>query len=241
MRRCRGDFGGQPMGGSNRADGAEGRTEKVDAIDSSPDRSGRRSVGEDSGFEAGATGSSDRHSQGRSDEDRRASPADVASRWLADAGGVSAFAGQQQHFDGVGTTQHDFGTSAVERAEASPAIESIPTIAARANQGSRRWWKTPFMPVPGSDVPNVSPSPRIIGGRGIKTSWILPRVGSGRRAGRARPAPRRPQFDLPRPLLPPQRRLPIDIGTSTRPPNDPKSTEPAVEAYSGGSVAIASA
>ncbi len=37
--------------------------------------------------------------------------------------------------------QQDFEPSAdpfTERADASPAIESIPTIAARANQGSRR-------------------------------------------------------------------------------------------------------
>ena len=74
MRRKRGDFGGLPVGGMNRANEAFGLTGMTVSTAISPARSGRCSVGEDSGFEAGAAGLLGRHSQERTGEEIRASP-----------------------------------------------------------------------------------------------------------------------------------------------------------------------
>ena len=149
VRSCAGDNGGTPSGGIKRAGDARLATKAIATVRSrstSTVRSRRRPVeveGE-SGFEAGAAGSLDRHSHERSDTDSRASSATFKAR-----GTACAFGGQhRQSVDGVVTTQHDFRAT-VDRADASATIESIPTIAARANQGSRRWRGMAVMATPG--------------------------------------------------------------------------------------------
>jgi hypothetical protein len=133
--RWRGEVGGPPVGGMKREDVTGGRTKNEVSNAPSLTRSVRRSGERDSGFEAGAAGSLERHSQERAGAANRVSPLAISVERPAEAGRETALAGQQQQSEGVETMQQALAESDKPpgmRAEASPAIESIPAIAARA-------------------------------------------------------------------------------------------------------------
>jgi hypothetical protein len=164
--RWRGEFGGPPVGGMKREDVTGGRTKNEMSNASSLTRSVRRSGERDSGFEAGAAGSLERHSQERTGVASWVSPVAISVERPVEDGRELAFAGQQQQSEGVETTQQALAESDKPpgmRAEASPAIENIPTIAARAIWESRRWCRRSVMCKPELKLPKLTLTPVYVG------------------------------------------------------------------------------
>ena len=98
--------------------------------------SNRRSEEDDSGFDAGAVGSPDRHSHGTSDAARLPPLAGRA----AGSGRDSDFAGSQQQAVVAGAAQQArgaFDAAFAGQADTSLDTNIIPTIAMRATQGRR--------------------------------------------------------------------------------------------------------
>lgn len=116
--------------------------------------SGRCSGVRDSGRGVGDAGSPGRHSHAPAGGVTAAAPAGAGRAFCGRAASATPAAGesQQPHEDIGRTAQQDLVTSAsplVPQADASPATVSIPTIAARATQESRRWEETlPTMRTP---------------------------------------------------------------------------------------------
>jgi hypothetical protein len=122
-----------------------GRAATVSAtIDPSRTGSDRRSWEDAPGFGAGAVGRPGRHSQGEAGLTTRAPSCartpDAPGTF--DSGSRSgAAAAEQQHPVDRGPAQQpagDFAPAFGEQADASPATDIIPAIAARATQGRRR-------------------------------------------------------------------------------------------------------
>ncbi len=203
VRRWSGNRGGLPAGGMKWASFAEGAGAKEVSTDSAPVRSDRRSGPRDSGPAAGMVGSPDWHSQGAEGPESRASP---AGRAVSGPMG-RAFAGQQQHFESGAAMQHDLRAPDFPLrvpADAPPDIKSIPTTAARANPGSRRWGREGVKASPRSRSSDLPATINSIHGRRIRASRLLD---SPRRLGRRRSFP-----DMPEIL-----RLPTNFAEATRP------------------------
>ena len=158
VRRYSRDAGGLAVGRMNRAIKTEVGVWTLRATHSPRSWTGRPSEPRDCCREAGESGSLERHSQGRVGAVRLPPGGKPAIDRALVCGFEKVRVAIQQPAGQTLLRQQERVTARgpleIVDADASPMSESIPTIAVRTIQVSRKWWRKAFMSFAGRNYPN---------------------------------------------------------------------------------------